>query len=158
MKGTISIQKGYSVLRCIEDGTITTGMPRFAVCPRHMAKPKKHSAKPLPSVTLGKRHSAYTESLNLSLPSAKTDTRQRLFEKYIKKTTAHARGSPRHCCHHHAVATTCAKKRGTGREMGGLGQGHGRPAAALDLATSTWKSEPSSRGGGSLQTTATQRG
>ena len=47
----------------------TTGMRKVAMCPRHTAKPKKHLAKPLSSVTLGKQHSAYTESANVSLPS-----------------------------------------------------------------------------------------
>ena len=47
----------------------TTGIWKFAVCPRHTAKPKKHSAKALPSVKLDKRHSAYTESANVSFPS-----------------------------------------------------------------------------------------
>ena len=31
----------------------TTGIRRFAECPWHSTKPKKHSAKGLPSVTLG---------------------------------------------------------------------------------------------------------
>ena len=47
----------------------TTGIHRFAVCPRHTAKAKKHSAKRLPSVTSGKRHSAKKNSTKLSLPS-----------------------------------------------------------------------------------------
>jgi hypothetical protein len=32
----------------------TTGFAGFAECPKHSAKPQKHSAKPLPSVALGK--------------------------------------------------------------------------------------------------------
>ena len=45
--------------------SLTTGMRKFAVCPRYTVKPKKHSAKP----TLSKQHSAYTESTNVSSPS-----------------------------------------------------------------------------------------
>ena len=47
----------------------TTGNRDFAVCHRHSAKTKKHSAKALPSVTLGKQHTAYTELANSYLPS-----------------------------------------------------------------------------------------
>ena len=46
---------------------------------RNSSLPWKHSAKPLPSVTLDKRHSAYTESANVSLASVfLSGTRQRL--------------------------------------------------------------------------------
>jgi len=47
----------------------TTGNKIFAVCPRHTAKPKKHSAKTLPSVTLGKQHTAYIVTAKVYLPS-----------------------------------------------------------------------------------------
>ena len=47
----------------------TTGNSRFAVCHRHSAKPKKHSAKDLPSVTLDKQYTASIVSANVSLPS-----------------------------------------------------------------------------------------
>ena len=39
------------------------------MCPRHTVKLKKHSAKDLPSVTLGKQHTAYTVTAKVSLPS-----------------------------------------------------------------------------------------
>jgi hypothetical protein len=48
----------------------TTGFRGFAECPRHSAKPELHSAKPLPSVALGKEHSAKISSAKMSLPSA----------------------------------------------------------------------------------------
>ena len=67
----------------------TTGYSSFAVCHRHSAKTKKHSAKALPSVTLGKPHTALfcrqtaicrvffiAHSAN-GLPSVKFDTRQK---------------------------------------------------------------------------------
>ena len=54
---------------CDASRSFTTGVWKFAVYPRHMAKPRKHSAKALQCVTLGKQHSAYTESVNVSLPS-----------------------------------------------------------------------------------------
>ena len=47
----------------------TTGYRSFAECQGHSAKPQKHSAKGLPSVTLGKRHSVNWLSVNASLPS-----------------------------------------------------------------------------------------
>ena len=49
--------------------TTTTRNSRFAVCHRHLAKPKKHSAKDLSSVTLDKQHMASTVPANGSLPS-----------------------------------------------------------------------------------------
>ena len=49
--------------------TTTTENSRFAVCHKHLAKPKKHSAKDLSSVTLGKQHTASTVPVNISLPS-----------------------------------------------------------------------------------------
>ena len=48
---------------------VTTGNNGFAVCHSHSAKPTKHSAKPLPSVTLGKQHTTSTVPANVSLPS-----------------------------------------------------------------------------------------
>jgi hypothetical protein len=48
----------------------TTGEPHFAECPGHSAKPEKHSAKPLPSVALGKEHPVKNLSAKSSLPSA----------------------------------------------------------------------------------------
>ena len=39
------------------------------MCPRHTVKLKKHSAKDLPSVTLGKQHTAYTVTAKVYLPS-----------------------------------------------------------------------------------------
>jgi hypothetical protein len=47
----------------------TTGHSSFAECLRHSAKPRKHSAKCLPSVTLGKERSANCTSATASLPS-----------------------------------------------------------------------------------------
>jgi hypothetical protein len=48
---------------------ITTGFAGFAECPKHSAKPQKHSAQPLPSVALGKEGSAHSASAKPSLPS-----------------------------------------------------------------------------------------
>jgi hypothetical protein len=48
----------------------TTGIAFFAECLRHSAKAIFHSAKALPSVTLGKEHSANISSAKGSLPSA----------------------------------------------------------------------------------------
>jgi hypothetical protein len=48
---------------------ITTGIAFFVECLRHSAKAILHSAKPLPSVTLGKEHSANILSAKGSLPS-----------------------------------------------------------------------------------------
>ena len=47
----------------------TTGISSFAVCSKHTAKAILHSAKPLPSVTLGKEHSANISSAKGSLSS-----------------------------------------------------------------------------------------
>jgi hypothetical protein len=53
------------------DGDIfTTGFRPFAECLGHSAKPRLHSAKALPSVTLGKGHSVVIMSAKTSLPSA----------------------------------------------------------------------------------------
>ena len=48
---------------------LTTRNTSFAMCHRHSAKTKKHSAKALPSVTLGKQHMASTVPTNVSLLS-----------------------------------------------------------------------------------------
>ena len=48
----------------------TTGGGFFAECLRHSAKADIHSAKPLPSVTLGKGRSVNSLSAKTSLPSA----------------------------------------------------------------------------------------
>ena len=48
---------------------LTTGYRSFAECQGHSAKPKKHWAKDLPSVTLDKQHSANPVSANASLLS-----------------------------------------------------------------------------------------
>jgi hypothetical protein len=48
----------------------TTGIAFFAECLRHSVKAILHSAKALPSVTLGKEHSAKISSAKGSLPSA----------------------------------------------------------------------------------------
>jgi hypothetical protein len=48
----------------------TTGIAFFAECLRHSANAILHSAKALPSVTLGKKHSAKILSAKGSLPSA----------------------------------------------------------------------------------------
>jgi hypothetical protein len=48
----------------------TTGFRIFAECLGHSAKPRKHSAKALPSVTPGKAHSAANIPAKTSLPSA----------------------------------------------------------------------------------------
>jgi hypothetical protein len=47
----------------------TTGISSFAVCLKHTVKTILHSAKPLPSVTLGKEPSANCTSATVSLPS-----------------------------------------------------------------------------------------
>jgi hypothetical protein len=47
----------------------TTGISFFAVCSKHTAKAILHSAKALPSVTLGKERSANCTSATASLPS-----------------------------------------------------------------------------------------
>ena len=49
--------------------TCTTGNSDFAVCHRHSAKTKKHSAKALPNITLGKQYTWSTVSANSYLPS-----------------------------------------------------------------------------------------
>ena len=50
--------------------TGTTGGGFFAECLRHSTKADIHSAKPLPSVTLGKGRSVNSLSAKTSLPSA----------------------------------------------------------------------------------------
>jgi hypothetical protein len=50
--------------------SFTTGKLRFAECPEHSAKIEKRSAKPLPSVALGKEHPVKNLSAKSSLPSA----------------------------------------------------------------------------------------
>jgi hypothetical protein len=75
----------------------TTGIVFFAAeCLRHSAKAILHSAKALPSVTLGKEHSAKISSAKGSLPSVFfSDTRQKKtlgklrIEKIKKKTAKH---------------------------------------------------------------------
>jgi hypothetical protein len=47
----------------------TTGRSSFVECLRHSAKPRKHSANTLPSVTLSKERSANCTSATASLPS-----------------------------------------------------------------------------------------
>ena len=65
----ITCQFGVCVVVCIGRETCTTRNMIFVVCPRHMAKPKKHSAKALPSVTLRKQHTAYTLTTKVYLLS-----------------------------------------------------------------------------------------
>jgi hypothetical protein len=48
----------------------TTGNGYFAECQKHSAKLQKHSAKPLPSVALGKGHTEERMSAKRTLPSA----------------------------------------------------------------------------------------
>jgi hypothetical protein len=48
----------------------TTGNDYFAECRKHSAKPKKHSAKALPSVALGKGDTAQEKMAKGTLPSA----------------------------------------------------------------------------------------
>jgi hypothetical protein len=48
----------------------TTGNGYFAECQKHSAKLQKHSAKPLPSVALGKGHTEEKLSAQGTLPSA----------------------------------------------------------------------------------------
>ena len=48
---------------------ITAGISGLAECQGHSAKPNLHSAKALPSATLGKEHSANKPSAKTSLPS-----------------------------------------------------------------------------------------
>jgi hypothetical protein len=47
----------------------TTRNNFFAKCLKHSAKPRKHSTKALPSVTLGKEGSVHCTSTTTSLPS-----------------------------------------------------------------------------------------
>jgi hypothetical protein len=56
-------------LRSTRPRPLTTGIGRFAECLKHSAKPDKHSATTLPSVTLGKESSANSTSATASLPS-----------------------------------------------------------------------------------------
>jgi hypothetical protein len=51
-------------------GRSTTEFRGFAECLGHSAKPRLHSAKALPSVTLGKGYSVKISSAKTSLPSA----------------------------------------------------------------------------------------
>jgi hypothetical protein len=51
------------------DPLLTIGHSSFAECRRHSAKAILHSAKALPSVTLGKERSANCTSATASLPS-----------------------------------------------------------------------------------------
>ena len=79
--------------------TYTAGSRSFAECRGHSAKAQKHSAKGLPSVTLGKRHSATPLTTKASLPSVfcrtlgkdvaeyTKNTRQTFFQKKLKKDT-----------------------------------------------------------------------
>ena len=56
----------------------TMGIRRFAECPWHSAKPKKHSVKGLLSVILGKRHSVNFYQQTDFAECFLSDTRQRL--------------------------------------------------------------------------------
>ena len=58
-----------SNLRLLRWTKFTTGNSRFVACHMHSAKPKKHSAKDLPSITLNKQHITSTVPANGSLPS-----------------------------------------------------------------------------------------
>jgi hypothetical protein len=62
----------------------TTEIVFFAECLRHSAKTILHSAKPLPSVTLGKEHSTNILSANGSLPSTFFRTLGKDFAEYRK--------------------------------------------------------------------------
>jgi hypothetical protein len=53
----------------VPTGGHTTGISYFVVCLKHTAKTILHSAKALPSVTLGKERSANCTSAAVSLPS-----------------------------------------------------------------------------------------
>ena len=59
----------YCPMLSMSDHIFTTENSDFAVCHRHSAKTKKHSANTLPSVTLGKQHMSSTVSANSYLPS-----------------------------------------------------------------------------------------
>jgi hypothetical protein len=59
---------GAGIERCAAAAS-TTGIAFFAECLRHSANAILHSAKPLPSVTLGKEHSANISSAKGSLSS-----------------------------------------------------------------------------------------
>ena len=62
-----------------DEPSLTTGNSSFAVCHGHSAKTKKHSVKDLPSVTLGKEHTAATVPANSSFVECfLSGTRQRL--------------------------------------------------------------------------------
>jgi hypothetical protein len=54
----------------LRDSIYTIGFRPFAECLGHSAKPRLHSARALPSVTLGKGHSAAILSAKTSLPNA----------------------------------------------------------------------------------------
>jgi hypothetical protein len=58
----------------------------FAECLRHSAKAILHSAKAMPSVTLGKEHSAKISSAKGSLPSAFFRTLGKDFAECQKNT------------------------------------------------------------------------
>jgi hypothetical protein len=96
----------YHLASKILEAFITTGIAFFDECLRHSAKAFLHSAKALPSVTLGKEHSAKISSAKGSLPSAffghsaktlpsvkkqsaKKNTRQIKNRKNKKKTAKH---------------------------------------------------------------------
>ena len=57
------------VICLIHEAANTTGIAFFAECLRHSAKAILHSAKALPSVTLGKERSVNCTSATASLPS-----------------------------------------------------------------------------------------
>jgi hypothetical protein len=63
----------YAFHALIEEKSYTptnvTGIDHFVECLKHSVKPEKHSAKSLPSVTLGKESSANSTSTTASLPS-----------------------------------------------------------------------------------------
>jgi hypothetical protein len=59
----------FELVRNSKDSPSTTGIERFAECLKHSAKPEKHSANTLPSVTLGKESSTNSTSATTSLPS-----------------------------------------------------------------------------------------
>jgi hypothetical protein len=58
--GPLELLAGFSLIKCVQKPRMT----------RHSAKTILHSAKALPSVTLGKEHSAKISSAKGSLPSA----------------------------------------------------------------------------------------
>ncbi|TVU09937.1 hypothetical protein EJB05_43436, partial [Eragrostis curvula] len=112
-------RKLFAAVFVLAAASATTGNPMFAECRMHSAKAKTHSAKSLPSVTLGKDHTAnssrqrvvcrefsFEHTANTS-PRAKNNTRQTFLE-IIKKNPPPPQPPPRRRGHSHHHATAAA--------------------------------------------------